>query len=121
VVIYFAKPEVFKFNFSRPILGENAVIIILLAFLAIANLIISFFLSERFLKEAIEKQSVELVQRAMIVGLALCESISLFGLVLAFVFDYQYFFAWFAVGILGMILHFPKRQNIHDASFRKFV
>ena len=119
VVIYFSKPELLKFDFTEPFLGENAVVIILLAFLAISNLIISFFLSKRFINEAIEKQSIAFVQRAMVVGLALCESISLFGLVLAFVFNYQYFFVWIAVGILGMLFHFPKRENIHLANYKK--
>ena len=118
-IIYFAKPEVFKFDLSKPFLGENATVIILFAFLAIANLIISFFFSKRFINEAIEKQSFELVQRALIVGLFLCETISMLGLLLAFAFDYQYFFIWIALGMLGMILHFPKRHNIHLATYKK--
>jgi hypothetical protein len=48
----------------------------------------------------------------------LCEAISLLGVALAFAFSYQYFFLWFALGILGTILHFPKRDNLVAASYK---
>jgi hypothetical protein len=119
LVIFMVKPEVFQFDLAKPLLGENGIIIILFAFIAIANLILSFFFKKRFINEAIEKQSVDFVQRAMIIGCALCESVSLFGFILAFIFDYQYFFIWFALGIVGMIFHFPKRENLHLATYKK--
>jgi hypothetical protein len=37
---------------------------------------------------------------------------------MAFAFSYQYFFLWFALGILGMILHFPKRDNLIAAAYK---
>ncbi len=119
IVIYFIKPEVFNFDLSKPFLGENAVIVILFGFLAVSTLIMSLFLSRRFINEAIKHQKVGLVQNALIVGCALCESISLFGFLLAFMFGYQYFFIWFAIGIIGMIFHFPKRENLHLATYQK--
>jgi hypothetical protein len=56
----------------------------------------------------------------MIVGCALCESVSLFGIMLAFVADYQYFFLWFILGIGSMIFHFPRRDNLIAASYKNF-
>lgn len=119
VVIYFAKPEAFRFDFSQPLLGENAPIVIVFALLAISNLILSLALARKFLNQAIAAQNVALVQTAMIVGCALCEAISLFGVVLAFAFSYQYFFLWFALGILGTILHFPRRDNLIAAVYKR--
>ncbi|HEX8249926.1 MAG TPA: hypothetical protein VF599_17270 [Pyrinomonadaceae bacterium] len=119
VVIYFAKPEIFRFDFSKSLLGENAPFIIVSALVAILNLIFSFVLSRKLLNLAISKQNIELVQTALVAGCALCEAISLFGVVLVFAFSYQYFFLWFALGILGMILHFPKRDNLIAASYKK--
>jgi hypothetical protein len=58
------------------------------------------------------------VQTAMIIGCALCESISLFGLLLVFLEGYQYFFLWFALAILGFVLHFPRRENLIAASYK---
>lgn len=119
VVVYFAKPEIFRFDFSKPLLGENPAITIVFALLAISCLVFSFVLSRKFLNQAAAAQNVALVQTALVVGCALCEAISLFGVVLVFAFTYQYFFLWFALGILGTILHFPKRDYLIDASYKR--
>lgn len=119
VIIYFVEPKVFKFDLNKPLLDENAMIIIIFAVVAVINLTLSFALKKKFLNQAINEQNVSFVQTAMIVGCALCESVSLFGFMLAFIAGYQYFFVWFAAGILGMIFHFPLRKNVIDASFKK--
>jgi uncharacterized membrane protein len=120
VVIYFAKPEAFRFDFSKPLLGENAPFIVVSALLlAVSNLVFSFVVSRKFLNQAVAAQNVAFVQKALIVGCAVCEAISLFGVVLVFAFSYQYFFLWFALGILGTILHFPKRDNLIAASYKR--
>lgn len=119
VVVYIAKPEVYKFDFNKPILGENAPVIIVFAVLAIANLVISFVMKKRSFQQAVEKQQIALVQTGQIMAYAFCEAISLLGIVLAFAFSYQYFIAWFALGILGIILHFPRRDDVIAASYKK--
>ena len=119
VVLYIARPEIFRFDFSKSLLGENAAMIILLAVLAVSTFLLSFVLRRRFINQAINEQKVELVQTAVIIGCALCEAISLFGFVLVFTLNYQYFFLWFALGILGIILHFPRRDNLIAASYKR--
>ena len=119
VTIFFAKPEVFRFDFSKSPLGENPMMTGMLALLAISILVLSFVLRKKYLAQAISEQNPALVQTAMIVACALCETISLFGVVLAFAFAYQYFFLWFALGILGTILHFPKRDDLIAASYKR--
>ena len=116
--LYFAKPTIFEFDFSKSLLGENAAMVIVLAILAVSTFLLSFVLRSRFINQAIAEQKMALVQTALIVGCALCEASSLFGLVLAFAFSYQYFFLWFVFGILGMVLHFPRRENLIAASYR---
>ena len=118
VPMYFAKPEVFKFDFSQSLLGEQPVIILALAVLGILTFLLSFVLKRKFINQAISEQKTALVQTATIIGCALCEATSLFGLVLAFAANYQYFFLWFALGILGIILHFPKRDDFIAASYK---
>lgn len=119
VLIFSAKPEVFRFDLSKSLLGENAMMTGMFALLAISNLAMSFILARKYLNQAIAEQKPALVQTATIIGCALCEGISLFGVVMAFAFSYQYFFLWFALGILGTILHFPKRDNLIAASYKK--
>lgn len=118
VVMYFAKPGIYRFDFSKSLLGENPPLIIVFAVLGISVVVLSFILSKKFINQAIAEQKTPLVQTALIIGCALCEAASLFGLVLAFAFDYQYFFLWFALGILGTILHFPRRDNLIAASYK---
>ena len=119
VVIFIAKPEVFKFDFTKPLLGENAPIVIVLAVLAVANFGLSFVMKKRSYQQAIAEQKIQYVQTGLILACALCEVISLLGIVLAFAFAYQYFFAWSALGIFGIILHFPKRDTVIAASYKK--
>lgn len=119
IVVFFAKPEVFKFDFSESPLGKNAMMTGVFALLAISNLVMSFVFSRKYINQAIAEQKAGLVQTAMILGCALCEGISLFGVVMAFAFSYQYFFLWFAFGIMGTILHFPKRDNFIAASYKR--
>jgi F0F1-type ATP synthase membrane subunit c/vacuolar-type H+-ATPase subunit K len=120
VMLYFIKPGIFSFDFTKPLLDERySVVILALAFVGISTFLMSFVLKSKFLKQAIETQKTAPVQTAMIIACALCESTTLFGLVLAFAFDYQYFFLWFALGILGIILHFPRRDQLAAASYKK--
>ena len=118
VVIFFAKPEVFRFDLSKSLLGEIPMMTIMFALLAISNLVLSFVFNRKYVNQAIAEQKPALVQTAMILACALCEAISLFGVVMAFAFSYQYFFLWIALGNLGTILHFPKRDNLIAASYR---
>ena len=119
VVLFFAKREVYNFDFSKSPLGENPMIIIVFAVLGLSTFLISFVLRKKFLAQAVSEQKPALVQTALVIGCALCEAATLFGLVLAFAFNYQFFFLWFALVILGIILHFPKRDNLIAASYKR--
>lgn len=120
IVLYFVRPGIYNFDFSKSFISENASVVVLaLAFAGISTFLLSFLLKSKFIKQAIDKQNPGLVQAALVVGCALCESATLFGLILAFAFNYQYFFLWFALGIFGIILHFPRREDLIAASYRK--
>ena len=119
VIIFVAKPEVFRFDFTKPLLGENAPIVIALAILALVNFGLSFVMKKRSYEQAVAEQKIAYVQTGLIIACALCEAISLLGMVLAFAVSYQYFFLWFALGIFGVILHFPRRDTVIAASYKK--
>ena len=125
-VIYFAKPDLFSFDFTKPFLSnENSVLLIVLSVLGITTFSISLFLKLIALKKLINEQPADNFQNSIILAFvtifncALCEATSLFGLLSAFVFDYQYFFLWFALGIFGMILHFPRRENLNTVNYKR--
>lgn len=117
--LFLAKPEFFKINSGDSFLGETPIIPVLFAVAALFDLALSFFLKSLAIKKAIEEQNLKLVQSAVILGLAFCEAISIMGLVLAFAFNYKYFFLWFALGIFGIILHYPKRENFSAVNYKK--
>jgi len=117
-LVFFIKPELFALDFTKPLLGESAPGILVLGGLAVLVLAVSFLLKNKYLAQSVEEQKVVHVQTAMIVGCALAEAISLFGLLLAFAHDYQYFFLFSALGILTTLLHFPKRGSVHAATYK---
>jgi hypothetical protein len=119
VVLAFTKRDIFNFDFTEPFLGKNPPIIIMFAVLGVLTFLLSFALRKKFINQAINEQKPELVQTALIVGCALCEATTLLGLALAFAFNYGYFFLWFALGILGTVLHYPRPQNIAATSYKK--
>lgn len=105
-------------NASAGPLGTNPPIVIGAVALAFTNLALSFFMKRRCLEQAVAEQNVRLVQTGLVIGCALCESISIIGMVLILAFAYPYFYFWFALGIIGIFLHFPRRQHLLDATAR---
>jgi F0F1-type ATP synthase membrane subunit c/vacuolar-type H+-ATPase subunit K len=125
VLVFFTRPKLFQFDLTRSLLGERdgdsgstPAMIIGFALAAVTAVLLSFAFRRRLNERAVAEQKPDQVQTGLIIALALCEASSLFGLALAFAFDYQYFFLWFVLGILGMVFHFPKRDELHAASFK---
>ena len=119
LVVFLTKRELFTFKFDAPAVNENTIVIAVLGIVALTAVGMSFVFRKKFREQAIAEQKKELLQTGMIVALSLCEASSLFGLFLAFAFGYQYFFLWFALGIVGMILHFPKFGDILSATYKR--
>jgi hypothetical protein len=115
VLVYMIKPELFTLNFSQPLMGKHPAVIVLFAAAAIAVFILSFVLRNQHMRRAVIDQDAGCVQTGLLLGCVLSEISSVLGMVLAFVFDYQYFFLWIALGLLGVLSHFPRRQNLRDA------
>lgn len=114
-VIYFNKPEVFLREGDFPILGDNPLFTVLFAFLALIDLAIALAIRRRGARQAKEENNPRYLQTSLVVGCALCEAISLLGTFLAFAFSYKYFFAWFALGFLGLLLQFPRKSEVRAA------
>jgi hypothetical protein len=119
LLVFFIKPGLFPPQFSAPLLGDDPAAVVVLAAAALTVVVISFFVRAQSVRKGIESNNVGLIQTGLIMGCALCETSSLIGVLLAVAFDYRYFFFWIALGIIGMILHFPRRTDIEAANFRK--
>ena len=118
VMLYLVKGELFRFEFTQHPLAPSWPMIVAFALAAIACFLISFSFKKRFIERAFAEKKPELVQNGFIIAMALCEACSLFGLCLAFAFDYQYFFFWFALGIVGAIAHFPRQNDLLAAGYK---
>ena len=112
LLIYLVKPELFAFDFRRPFFGEQPLIILLFAVAALVFFILSFVLRNQHMRRAVVDQDAGCVQTGLVLGCALSEASSLLGVILAFAFDYHYFFLWIALGMLGVLFHFPRRNNL---------
>jgi hypothetical protein len=99
--------------------GDDRVLALVLVAASFSTLVVSLVLKRTFLAQSVAKQDVALVIKAYIVALALCESAGLFGLMIHLVTGSVYFFFAFGFSLLGMALHFPKKQHLLDASFKK--
>jgi hypothetical protein len=118
LLIYFIRPGLLAIDPSRPLMDRNAVAVALIAMASLTDLAISFAMRKKYLNQAAAEQNIGLVQNALIVGCAFCESVGLFGLLLAFAFNYPYFWLFSTLGIFGTILHFPRRSNIEAATYK---
>lgn len=119
LVVFVTKGEVFRCDFSQSIYGPSAAMILGFAVAAVTCFLFSFAFKKRFFQRAEEEQNPDLVQTGFIIACALCEASTLFGLALAFAFTYQYFFAWFALGIIGILLHFPRKSDLLLSGYRQ--
>lgn len=118
LLIYFTKTEVFSFSLSGPLLGSNPVVVTAIAVVSLLNLVSSIVRPAHYIRLSKDEQKLEHVQTAMIIGCALAVGITLFGVFLAFAFEYQYFFVWFILGFVATCLNFPRRQDLENASIK---
>ena len=98
---------------------EKSTLALMLTGLSIVPVAISFLVKQKLLAKAADSQKLELVQQAYVVAFALCEAALLLGLVTYFVTGSPYYVAAFAIGALGILLHFPRKQHLLDATFKK--
>jgi hypothetical protein len=82
--------------------------------------IVSLVLRLKLIKQAIEKQQLQSLLSAYIVGFALCESAALFGLMDHFTTGSGYYRWAFLVAATGMLLHHPKKDHVRAVSFEQF-
>ena len=99
--------------------AEKSTLSLMLTGLSIVPVAISFLVKQKLLAKSAELQKLELVQQAYVVSFALCEAALLLGLVTYFVTGSPYYVAAIAIGALGLLMHFPRKQHLLDATYKK--
>lgn len=115
VLVISAKPQLLMVS-GADVFGNDTFFVIGFAILGMVNFVISIFVKKWAIGQAIAEQEMRYVQTGLVIGSTFCESISLMGCVMAFVFDYPYFYAWFVFGLAGIVMHFPRKADLAAAS-----
>ena len=98
--------------------GGSDPLLYVLGVLALVVVAASFFLKGILYRRGAEQQQPLLVQAGFILAMALCEAGVLMGLVGIFVTRNDTYYLLFALGALGMLLHFPRRAQVEAAYYK---
>jgi hypothetical protein len=79
---------------------------------------VSVVLKQQLVRKAIDNTDIAALQSAYIVAWALSESAALLGLLDRFTTASQTSWFLFAIGALGTLLHFPKKDHVRAALTR---
>lgn len=105
---------------SLPPDPEKLTLSLMLSGLSVVPVAISFLVKKKLLAKAADLQKLELVQQAYVVAFVLCEGALLLGLINYFVTGSPYYVGALAIGGLGLLLHFPRKQHLLDATYKRF-
>ncbi|HEY0078453.1 MAG TPA: hypothetical protein VGB73_07380 [Pyrinomonadaceae bacterium] len=87
--------------------------------IGVTTLILSFVLKRRMLSRAIERQDARQVQAGYILAFALCEMTGLSGVLIHLTKGAtSIYHLLLALGWFGLLLHWPRRSHLTDASFK---
>ena len=93
----------------------NQILSVALAGIAFMLVVASVLIKSRMVQSAIEKRDAVKLQSAYILSFALCESAAIWGLIDHFVTGSSYYYFSFAIALLGMLIHFPKKDHVRAA------
>jgi hypothetical protein len=80
--------------------------------------VISFPVKNKLLERSVEKQDINLVQKALIFACAICEVSALLGLIEFFIVGNREYYLLLALAAGGIALHFPQRSQLEAASYQ---
>jgi len=84
--------------------------------LGILLVVLSFPVKWKLLKRSVERQDVQLVQKALIVACVMCEGSALLGLMGRFLVAGRGYYLLFLIAAIGTALHYPSREHIVAAT-----
>jgi hypothetical protein len=107
-------------TYDETAVGDGGLPTLLLALFALgfSAVAASFFVKPGFYRRAAERQEPAQLQTGFVLALVLCETAALFGVVGVFVTRSDYAYVLFALGALGQLLHFPRREQVLSAYYK---
>ena len=86
--------------------------------LGVMMVVVSFLVKPNLVQKALDQNSVEALQSAHIVALALCESATMFGIVNHFTTGSKVSWLLFVISAVGILLNFPNKDQIRAVLFK---
>lgn len=80
--------------------------------------VMSFPVKNKLLERSVERQDINLVQKALVFACAMCEASALLGLLEFFIVGNRESYLLPALAAGGIALHFPRRNQLEAASYR---
>ncbi len=111
-VVYFGRPALFTLEFTQPWWGPTPATTGGFMLASVLLIFFSFAFRKKFQGRAFQDRNPSEALNGLVIALVMCEGVSLFGMVLAFAFEYQYFFVWIILGVGASLFHFPKRDDV---------
>jgi hypothetical protein len=95
--------------------------LLVLALTAVGTLfvLLSFAVKKKLLERSVDNQDIKLVQMGLVVACAMCELCALLGLLERFVLGSRDFYLLFIMAAVGTAFHFPRRQQLLAATYKK--
>ncbi len=84
-----------------------------------AAVLVSFLIKSRLLSKALEQQDVGTVQQAYVMAWAITEVAALLSMLDFFLTNNRYYYALLILAALGLLLHFPRREAVVNAAFKR--
>lgn len=96
--------------------APNILLTVVLTALGTLLVVLSFAVKRKLLERSVERQDVQLVQKALVIACAMCEGSALLGLIERFLVDNREYYLLFLVAAIGTALHFPRREHLVAAT-----
>lgn len=96
--------------------ASNVLLTVVLTALGTFLVVLSFAVKGKLLEQSVERQDVQLVQKALVIACAMCEGSALLGLIQRFLVGNRAYYLLFLIAAFGTALHFPKREHLVAAT-----
>lgn len=111
---------VFTLFSGRPAnVSPNLNLTLTLVGIGLLTTLISFPIKSKLLRRAVDQQQVQLVQQGYVVTWAVTEVAALLGMLDFYLTDHRHYYILFIISALGQLLHFPRREHVLDAAWKR--
>jgi len=91
---------------------------LVLTALGVFFVVASFAVKRKLLNESVAKQQINLVQKAFVIAVVMCEVCAIIGVIERFLINHHDYYFLFVLAAAGTVFHFPRREHLVAASYK---